>query len=186
MVYTRKVMILRGFSNESLPVLPSLCAFYKKIIVTDTLQCTEDNLFEIPCKSKEDNLHDTVEDMQSMLRSESPLQDHTDNPRANAIDKLRELLLRPITPAEIIPLPPRVKGDNNNTQFPRVTATNTDDPPVLEDEADDVTSNYDNLIFKELKQQDTILPPLLQDQGRHNIRHNLRPSPPHPRRIATL
>ena len=65
----------------------------RMIIITDILQHTEDNLFEVPSKSKGDNLQETVDELKSMLRSESPLQAQANNPRAKTIDKLREVLL---------------------------------------------------------------------------------------------
>ena len=66
----------------------------QKSITTDTLQWTEGKSFEVTHKSKEDNLQDIVDYLHTMPRSESLLQAHTNNPKAQVIDKLRELLLQ--------------------------------------------------------------------------------------------
>ena len=75
----------------------------RKIIISDTLQYTDDNMFEIPYKSKDDNLHDAVTELQTMMHSPSPLPTHTNTPRAQAIEKLRDLLLSSSDPGNITP-----------------------------------------------------------------------------------
>ena len=95
----------------------------RKIIITDTLKCTEDDLFEVPFKFKEDTLYDTVDDLKSMIFSESSLQSHTNNPRVKAIDKLHELILKPTKPAKITSPAQRVKVNNHNVKLPRVPVT---------------------------------------------------------------
>ena len=64
---TWNIGLLCGFNYASLPVLQSLHDFNKKVIITETLKHTEDKLFEVPHKSKEENLQDTVDDLQNML-----------------------------------------------------------------------------------------------------------------------
>ena len=105
--------------------------FTRKIIITDTLQHIEDKSFEVPWKSKEENLDDTMDDLNSMFCS---LQHHTNKPRAKSIDKLHELLLKPTKPAEITSPAPRVGMINHNDQLLRVSFTCTDDPPELGEE----------------------------------------------------
>ena len=114
-------------------MLKSVRAFNKKVIITETLQCNKDNLFEVQHKSKEDNLQDTVNYLHNILRSETPLQSHTNDHRAQAIDKLREIILQPTKSKEITTPLPRVR---HNSPLLRVPTTSNDDPLELEEEAD--------------------------------------------------
>lgn len=105
----------------------------KKIITTDTIEYAEDNLFEIPYSSKEDQLLDAVEDLQSILKEEVPLTSHPLSPRQTAIDKLRQTLLQVPPHANSIPSSaPRVAV--SKPTFPRVETHNTEDPPELKEE----------------------------------------------------
>ena len=38
------------------------------MFVTDTIECTDDNLFETTCKSNEDNLLDSTEELVTLLK----------------------------------------------------------------------------------------------------------------------
>ena len=60
----------------------------KRVIITETPQHTEDNLYEVTCESKEDNLQGTVEDLHKILLNETLLQSHANNTRAQVIAKL--------------------------------------------------------------------------------------------------
>jgi len=104
----------------------------KKIIVTDTIEYTEDNLFEIPYSSKEDELLDAVVDLHKILKDETPLTSHPMSPRQAAIAKLRQTILQPPPFPNTIPTSsPRVAPTEST--LPRVGTPNTEEPPELEE-----------------------------------------------------
>lgn len=57
--------------------LPSV----QKIIITDTIEHTEDNLFDMPYSSKEDELLDVVKQLEHLLQDEAPMSSHSLSPR---------------------------------------------------------------------------------------------------------
>jgi hypothetical protein len=66
----------------------------KREIITDTLQYTEDNLFEIPYKSTEDQLLDTANELKDLISTPKPLQTNVYNPQYEAIAILKSILLQ--------------------------------------------------------------------------------------------
>ena len=130
----------------------------RKIIISDTLKFTDDNLFEVPHKSKDDNLHDTITEIKTMLHSQYPLPTHTNKPRAHAIEKLHNLLLQRCKPDEIASLLPKANENHDDIQLLRVSMSFTDDPPELEDEVNYDEDNYTNIVFTEHKEDNAPLP----------------------------
>ena len=150
----------------------------RKIIISDTLQHTEDNLFEVPHKTKDDNLHDMVNELQTMLQSQFPLATHTNNPRAQAIEKLRNLLLQTSTSNEITSPLQRVSETDDKIQLPMVSVSFTDDPPELEDEINYDADNSTNVVFTEYKQYNAHISPPSLTHEKHDSRYHLRLSKP--------
>ena len=105
----------------------------KKVIITNTIEYTEDNLFEIPYSSKEDELLDAVIDLQNILKSEGPPTSHPLSPRQTTINKPRQTLLQaPSHASTNSASPPRVAV--SKPTLPRVGTPNAEDPPELEEE----------------------------------------------------
>ena len=119
----------------------------RSIITTDTIECTEDNLFEIPYSSKEDDLLDAVQDLQSMLKDTRPLHTNSLSPRQTAIEKLQSILLKPPATnnnqANYELPPPRVHPSQNTIELMSVATPTADDPPDLTDE--DHSDNYPHM-----------------------------------------
>ena len=65
----------------------------QKIIVTDTIEYAEDNLFDIPYSSKEDELLDVAKQLEHLLKDEAPMNSHPLSPQQQAIEKLKSTLL---------------------------------------------------------------------------------------------
>ena len=105
----------------------------KKVITTDTIEYTEDNLFEIPYSSKEDELLDAVIDLQNILKNKGPPTSHPLSSRQTAINKLRQTLLQaPSHTSTNSASPPRVAV--SKPTLLRVGTPNTEDPSELEEE----------------------------------------------------
>ena len=66
----------------------------REIIATDTIKHTEDNLFETPCASNEDNPLDGTNELATLLQKQTPLQCHNTNLRKTAIERLQDFLLK--------------------------------------------------------------------------------------------
>lgn len=60
----------------------------KRIITTDTIEYAEDNLFDIPYSSKEDELLDAGVDLQNIINDEKTHTFHPLSPRQTAMGKL--------------------------------------------------------------------------------------------------
>jgi len=89
------------------------------IIVTDTIEYTDDNLFKILYKSVEDELLETTNELTTLLKNETIIKAYDSNLRIIAIQTLKKLLWI---------------NNRIEQQLPRVTS-NIPDPPDLVDES---------------------------------------------------
>ena len=116
--------------------------------MSDTIQNTGDNLFDMPHKSIEDNLLDTVHNLKDILSNNKVTKSHDNHTHQSAIDALKDILqLKNTCP------PPRVT--NEPLQSPRVTPNDltinnkqlSNDPLDLIDD-DDSTDEPPNISTK--------------------------------------
>ena len=169
----------------------------KRIITTDTLQYTEDNSFDIPYSSKEDDLLDAVTGLQSLIIDDpAQLKDNT-SPRAQAISKLRQLLL-PQATAQPSPLP-RVAVTVKPSPLPRVTESlsppsitlpSSSPQPTTPAKPKSATINRSKKLpqhnhYHDLRsKRGAATQP--NDATQHSGRYNLRNNPKQPRRLLAL